>query len=161
MAKTKKFKIPEPMFDSKFWNKFGLTAYKEYKKQTFNKSSPKMSDDNPFPEYTPAYKKAKAKGKMRRQDSGYSRSKAPVVTGDLMKDTQVSIEAEKNQVAIGWSSHANKVDWLRDNKRTLADNNNPYPKSILQTKLLPQIVKHLNKVMPEGTEVIHLTKKKK
>lgn len=161
MAKKKKFEIPSPLFDKKFWNKFGLDAYKEYKKHTFNSSNPKMSDDNPFPKYSPAYRKAKAKGELKRQDTRYSRSTAPVVTGDLMKDTQVSIEADKNSVSIGWSSHANKVDWLRKNKRTLTDTNDPYPKSILQTKLLPQIVKHLNKVMPEGTEVIHLTKKKK
>ena len=152
--------MPDPMFDSKFWNKFGLDAYKEYKKQTFNKSSPKMSDDKPFPRYSPAYKKAKAKGKMKRQDSGYARSKAPVLTGDLMRDTQVSIEAKKNQVSIGWTSHADKVDHLRKNKRILTDNDNPYPKSILETKLMPQIMKHLNKVMPEGTEVIRMKKKK-
>ena len=160
MAKTKKFKIPEPMFDSKFWNKFGLTAYKEYKKQTFNKSSPKMSDDKPFPSYSPAYKKAKAKGNLKRQDTSYSTSKAPVLTGDLMRDTQLSIEANKNQVSIGWTSHTNKVDHLRKNKRILTDKDNPYPKSILETKLMPQIMKHLNKVMPEGTEVIRMKKKK-
>ena len=161
MAKKTKFKMPSPLFDKLFWQHFGMEAYTEYKKHTFDKSNPKMSDGNPFPKkYSNKYSKAKRSGKLRRQDSSYRNSYAPVLTGDLMRDTQVSIDPKKNQVAIGWTSHADKVSHLRDNKRVLTDNTNPYPKDILQNKLLPKIVKHLNKVMPEGTEIIHMKKKK-
>ena len=160
MAKKTKFEIKK-LFDKKFWNDFGMETYSEYKKHTFNKSNPKMSDGNPFPRnYTPKYSKAKRSGKLRRQDSSYRNLYAPVLTGDLMRDTQVSIDPKKNQVAIGWSSHADKVSHLRDNKRVLTDNENPYPKDILQKKLMPKIVRHLDRVMPEGTEVIHMKKKK-
>ena len=156
--KGKDFKIPDNLFDKKFWDTFEAVAVNEYRKIIFDKSNPRMSNDKPFPAYSKGYEKAKATGDLRLQDRSYANSKAPILSGNLMLDTKSSADPKTFSVFIGWSSHAYKVDHLRDNGRILTDNNNPYPDSAMK-KLLPEINRNLKRVMPKGSQTITIKKK--
>ena len=50
--KGKRFKIPTPIFDTRAFETFKAVVVNEYRKITFDKSNPRMSDDKPFPKYT-------------------------------------------------------------------------------------------------------------
>ena len=109
----KDFKMPTPLFGRPFYENLGAIAINEYRKITFDKSNPKMANKQSFPSYTSKYKDRKSTGKIKRSDKNYSNSKAPVLTGDLMIDTQHSVSPKENAIYIGWTSHAYKVDHLR------------------------------------------------
>ena len=83
---------------------------------------------------------------------------APVKRGDLMLDTNPSFSVKDNAGYIGWTSHAYKVNHLRDMGRILTSHQYPYPKSEL-TKLMPEINKHLKRLMPKGSQTITIGKK--
>ena len=66
--KGKRFKIPTPIFDRKAFEIFEAVAVNEYRKITFDKSNPRMSDDKPFPKYTSvSYENRKKANKLKRQ----------------------------------------------------------------------------------------------
>ena len=44
--KGKDFKIPDNLFDKKFWTTFEAVAVNEYRKVIFDKSNPRMSNAN-------------------------------------------------------------------------------------------------------------------
>ena len=161
MAKSK-FKMPDPILDTVFYKDWGAKAVNRYRHYIFNKSNPKMSNGKNFPSrYSTGYKKAKSSVKLRRQDSSFANSNAPVLTGDLWRDTNWDYSVKDDAIYIGWNAQANKVDWLRDMKpsRILTSHQYPYPKSEL-TKLMPEINKHLKRLMPKGTNTIKVGKKK-
>ena len=163
MAKRgKDFNIPANLFDKQFWTTFEATAVNEYRKVIFDKSNPRMSNDKNFPsfsEYSKSYKEAKSKGKIKRRDGNYTNSNAPVLTGDLMLDTKSDSNPKTFSVFIGWSSHAYKVDRLREKGRILTSRSEPYPPSAMK-KLMPLINKNLKRVMPKGSQTITVKKKK-
>ena len=160
MAKGKKFKMPSPLFNKTFWNHFGSVAVNEYRHYIFDKSSPRMSNDRPFPVYSDKYKKKT--GKLKRQDTSFANSKAPLLTGDLMRNTNHSTDAKNNAIYIGWNAEANKVKWLRemDRPRILTSKAHPFPKKITGQKLMKLFNQHLKKVMPKGTRTTTIGKKK-
>ena len=169
MAKGKKFKMPSPLFNKTFWNHFGAVAKNAYVGYIFDKSNPRMSNDRPFPNYSRGYEKKKKSGKIGSEEKGftsvqggYENSTAPVVRGDLRLDTNHSTDAKNNAVYIGWTSHANKVKWLRDMKpeRILTSKEHPFPKKITGQKLMKLFNQHLKKVMPKGTRTTTIGKKK-
>ena len=53
--KGKDFKIPAPLFSKVFYETLGSVAVNEYRKITFDKSNPKMSNNSPFPRYSSGY----------------------------------------------------------------------------------------------------------
>ena len=181
----KKFKLPKTLFNKTFWNHFGAVAKNAYIGYIFDKSNPKMSNGKSFPEYSDygskwvtmnvkkqfkkdapkkgySYKEAKQGNMLKGLDGGFANSKAPVVSGDLWRDTQHSVDAKNNAIYIGWTSHANKVKWLRDMKpeRVLTSKAHPFPKKITAKKLMKLFNQHLEKVMPKGTHTITIGKKK-
>ena len=160
MAKGKKFKMPSPLFNKDFWNKFGEVAVNAYRHYIFDKTNPRMSNDKPFPVYSDKYKKKT--GKLKRQDASFANSKAPLLSGNLMLDTNHSTDAKNNAVYIGWTSHAYKVKHLRDMnpERILTSNEHPFPKKITGQKLMKLFNQHLKKVMPKGTRTTTIGKKK-
>ena len=85
MAKEtgKKFKMPNPIFSEQSYRIFEAIIINEYRKITFDKSNPKMADDRSFPKYTSkSYENRKKANMLKRQDTSYSNSTAPVVSGD-------------------------------------------------------------------------------
>ena len=183
MAKRgKDFNIPANLFDKQFWTTFEATAVNEYRKVIFDKSNPRMSNDKNFPAYSKrgskwvtmnvrekfkkdapkkgySYEEAKKGNMLRRLDSGYANSTAPYVSGDLMRDTKAEADPKTFSVFIGWSSHAYKVDRLREKGRILTSRSEPYPPSAMK-KLMPLINKNLKRVMPKGSQTITVKKKK-
>ena len=162
MAKGKKFKMPTPLFNKDFWNHFGSVAVNAYRDYIFDKSNPRMSNDRPFPNYSDKYKKQKATGNIKLQNQSFANSKAPLLTGDLMRNTNHSTDAKNNAIYIGWNAEANKVKWLRemDRPRILTSKAHPFPKKITGQKLMKLFNQHLKKVMPKGTRTTTIGKKK-
>ena len=160
MAKKtgKDFKLPATLFDAGFWEHFKAVAINLYRHHTFDKGNPKDVYDRKFKPYSTGYKISKGSGKLRRQDSSYSDSVAPVVSGDLMLDTNASSAPQENAIYIGWTTHAYKVDSLREKGRVLTDTNKAMPDSVMK-KLMPEFNKHLKKVMPKGSQTIIIGKK--
>ena len=143
MAKKTKFEIKK-LFDKKFWNDFGMETYSEYKKHTFNKSNPKMSDGNPFPRnYTPKYSKAKRSGKLRRQDSSYRNSYAPVLTGDLLRDFQ-GFNLISGGFRFGTPTQGGKVKNLAKLGRVIASESKPIPDKVAKY-IMSQANKYVKK----------------
>ena len=106
MAKGKQFKIPTPLFNKDFWNKFGAVAVNAYRHHIFDKTNPKMSNDRPFPNYSDKYKKQKATGNIKLQNQSFANSNAALLSGNLRLNTDHSTDAKNNAVYIGWTSHA-------------------------------------------------------
>ena len=161
-GKGKQFKIPATLFNKDFWNHFGSVAKNAYRDYIFDKSNPRMSNDRPFPNYSDKYKKQKATGNIKLQNRSYANSKAPLLSGNLMLDTNHSTDAKNNAVYIGWTSHAYKVKHLRemDRPRILTSKEHPFPKKITGQKLMKLFNQHLKKVMPKGTRTTTIGKKK-
>ena len=158
--KGKRFKIPTPIFDRKAFEIFEAVAVNEYRKITFDKSNPRMSDDKPFPKYTSvSYVNRKKANKLKRQNGQYSNSTAPVVSGDLMLDTNSSFSVKDNAIYIGWSSHGYKIKHLSKNGRHLASESHPINPKVIK-KLEPSFKKELKRIMPKGTHTINIGKKK-
>ena len=157
--KGKRFKIPTPIIDTRAFEIFEAVAVNEYRKITFDKSNPRMSDDRPFPKYSRGYGNRKQANKLKRQNGQYSNSTAPVVSGDLMLDTNSSFSVKDNAIFIGWSSHAYKLKHLRDNGRFLTSRSNPINPEVIK-KLMPSFNKELKRIMPKGTHTINIGKKK-
>ena len=156
--KGKDFELPATLFDAGFWEHFKAVAINLYRHHTFDKGNPKDVYDRKFKPYSTGYKISKGSGKLRRQDSSYSDSVAPVVSGDLMLDTNASSAPQENAIYIGWTTHAYKVDILREKGRVLTDTNKAMPDSVMK-KLMPEFNKHLKKVMPKGSQTIIIGKK--
>jgi len=90
---------------------------------------------------------------------GYENSTAPVVRGDLMLDTDSSFSVRDNAIYIGWVSHANKLEWLRKNKRILTSRQYPINPNVIK-KVMPSFNKELKRRMPKGKHTITIGKKK-
>ena len=157
--KGKRFKTPTPIFDRKAFETFKAVVVNEYRKITFDKSNPRMSDNKPFPKYSRGYAKRKESNKIKRQNSSYSSSTAPLATGDLMLDTDSSFSIKDNAIYIGWTSHAYKLKHLRKNGRFLTSRSNPINPEVIK-KLMPSFNKELKRIMPKGTHTINIGKKK-
>ena len=156
--KGKDFKLPTPMFNKAFYNIIGTIAINEYRKITYDKSNPKMADDRSFPKYSKSYETRKKSNKLKRQNSQYAQSTAPVVSGDLLLDTQHTVSPEDNAIYIGWTSHAYKLDHLRKMGRILTSKSNPINPNVIK-KIMPSLNKELKRTMPKGSQTITIGKK--
>lgn len=184
MAKEtgKRFNIPIPLFDTQAYRIFESIIVNEYRKITFDVTNPKMADKRKFPKYSTfgskwvtmnvrkqhkknapkegySYEQAKKGNMLQRQDSSYSNSRAPVVSGDLMRDTNSTFSVKDESVYIGWSAHANKLDWLRNNDRILTSRQHPINPNVIK-KVMPSFNKELKRRMPKGVNTITIGKKK-
>ena len=175
--KGKDFKFKTPIFNNKKMRILGAELVNAIRHVTFNKSNPRMSNDTPFPAYSDrgagvgwrtingkkvfidSYSNRKKTGRLRRQDSGYKNSKAPVLTGDLWKDLTHSTNPRKNEFSVGWNSHAYKIDHLSNMGREITTKQNPVnPRAI--AKVMPRINQMINKILVSGQQIITIGKKK-
>ena len=181
-SKGKPFKIPSPLFDKQVLETFKAVVVNKYRNVTFNKSDPRMSNDQPFPEYSTfpsfwvtmnvkkkfkksapkegySYKEAKEGVMLKRQNAVYANSTSPNVTGDLWRDTSADFNVEEQAIYIGWSAQANKVKWLREKGRFLTSHSHPINPKVIK-KLMPSFRKELKRIMPKGTRTTTIGKKK-
>ncbi len=180
--KGKPFKLPSPLFDKEAFILFKAVVVNEYRKVTFDKSNPKMSNDATFPKYSTypskwvtmnvkdsakksapkegySYEQAKQGDMLRRLNSGYANSTAPYVSGDLWRDTNADFSVKEQAIYIGWSAEANKVKWLRDKGRFLTSRKHPINPRVIK-KLMPKFNIELKRIMPKGTRTTTIGKKK-
>tara|TARA_R100000700_G_scaffold37409_1_gene47559 strand:- start:2662 stop:3327 length:666 start_codon:yes stop_codon:yes gene_type:complete len=159
VAKGKPIEFPNPLFSDKFWNDLGANLVNQYRHYIFDKTNPRDAYGKPFKQpYSKGYEKSKKTGNMFRQDSSYSNSYAPYLTGDLYRDLDHSVDAKKNTIYIGWNAEANKIDWLKKNGRILTDARYPLPKDVVD-KAMKIMNNELKKTMPKGTHHIKVTAK--
>ena len=157
--KNKPYKSPSPLFDKTAFRHFETVVSNEYRKVTYDKSNPRMSNDEKFPKYSKPYETRKRNNKIKRQNSSYANSTAPIATGDLMLDTNSDFNVREQAIYIGWTSHANKLEWLRKNGRFLTSRSNPINPRVIK-KLMPSFNKQLKRIMPKGTHTIKIGKKR-
>ena len=157
--KSKPYKSPSPLFDRTAFRHFETVVSNEYRKVTFDKSNPKMSNDKKFPNYSKSYGIRKTGNKLKRQDGGYTNSTAPVVSGDLMIDTKSDFNVKEQAIYIGWTAHAYKLEHLRKNGRFLTSHTHPINPRVIK-KLMPSFNRELKRIMPKGTHTIKIGKKK-
>ena len=157
--KGKPYKSPSPLFDTQAFRHFETVVSNEYRKVTFNKSNPRMSNDEKFPKYSKAYGSRKRADKIKRQSGQYLQSTAPVVSESLMNDTNSSFNVREQAIYIGWTAEANKVKWLREQGRFLTSHTHPINPRVIK-KLMPSFNRELKRIMPKGTHTINIGKKK-
>lgn len=155
----KDFKFKTPIFNKKKMRLLGAHLVNEYRKVTFNKGNPLMANNQPFPSYSSKYRKAKESGKLKRSDTSYKSSKAPYLTGDLMRDLKASHNPRKNSFSIGWSAEADKVDQLNKMGRILTSHAHPVNPKVM-ANIMPHIGKFLNSILINGTQHIKIKDKK-
>ena len=117
------------MLDKKFFTRVGANTRDKYRKHIFAKSRDVYG--RAFKGYTSEYGKAKRANKFKRQSSKYSNSKAPVLTGDLLRDFTL-IKVRDIGFQIGWAVQGAKIKWLKDLGRVLTDDNQPLPDGIIK-----------------------------
>ena len=169
--KGKPFEIPSPLFGKEFYNRLASVAVNEYRKITFDKSNPKMANNKPFPKYSKGYERAKSKGEIRvaeqikKIQGGFERSKAPVATGALWRNTDAVASPKENAIYIGWKGESYKLDYLRNIKsanapegRILTSKKYPINPDVIK-KMMPSFNKELKRIMPKGSQTITIGKK--
>ena len=157
--KSKPYKSPSPLFDRTAFRHFETVVSNEYRKVTYDKSNPRMSNDEKFPKYSKPYEARKKNNKIKRQNSSYANSTAPIATGDLMLDTNSDFNVREQAIYIGWTAEANKVKWLREQGRFLTSHTHPINPRVIK-KLMPSFNRELKRIMPKGTHTINIGKKK-
>jgi hypothetical protein len=145
------------MLDKKFWDKEGPIIRDKYRKHIFAKA--RDVNSRSFKGYSKEYGERKRANKFKRQASKYANTKAPVLTGDLLKDFGSYFETGKNGVTFGWSTFGKRVEHLADNGRELTTESQPLPKGILKY-LNHKADKYIeNKLGPDKTKTITIGKK--
>ena len=159
-VKGKDFKLKTPLFNKKKLRILGAELVNAIRKVTFNKTNPRMSNNAPFPAYTSkSYELRKKTGKLRRQDSKYKKSKAPVLTGDLWRDLTHSTSPRKNEFSVGWNAHEYKIDHLTSMGRVITSKQNPVNPRAIKI-VMPKINRMINKILVSGQQIITIGKKK-
>ena len=156
--KGKRWKVDEPIYDAEALAQISNVAANEYRKITFDKDNAEMANKQKFPKYEKNYENRKQSGGIKRQDSSYASSTAPVLTGDLMKDTQPGFSERKQEIYIGWSSHGYKVKHLRKSGRILTSRSHPVHPKVMEA-LSPFFKKNAARKFPKGKHEINIGKK--
>ena len=124
------------LLDKAFWYKVGPGVVAQFKKHTFMEA--KDIDDNPFKGYSQEYGEAKRNNELPRQATEFAKSKAPVLTSDLMNDFKMMVDPHKNGFSFGTAAHGGKVASLARMGRVITTYSKPVPKHIekyLQKKM--------------------------
>ena len=184
MAKVsgKDLKFNFPFFSHKNLIELSNIFVNKYREITFNKSKPEMANNNPFPPYSDrgskwvtmnvkkgfqekapkggySYKQAKEGNMLRRLDSGWAKSKAPYVSGDLWRDLTPSTNPKKNTFSMGWNSYADRIQHLNDIGRILTSPINPVNSKVI-VNMMPTISRIANDIIDSGQKNITIGKKK-
>ena len=119
------------MLDSKFFRKISADVVMKYRKHTFDPAGGgKGAKDvfgKPFKAYKSSYKKST--GNIKRQSLKFANSKAPVLTGDLLRDYGFQ-KFLPNGFSFGFKTEGAKVKRLAELGRVIASEKHPIPKSV-------------------------------
>ena len=163
MAKkpTKKgpaFNIKTPVFHRlSFWNTLAAEVRNQYREHIFNITNPRDVYNRRM-KNSKAYSEQKAKNNFKNQDGSYKNSAAPVLTGDLYRDTQSYGDVKQQSIFIGWTTHSWKLDSLKERGKVLTAKDKPLPDKIVKN-FQNTLHKELQRIMPGGKQIITISKK--
>ena len=119
------------MLNTRFFRKISADVVMKYRKHIFDPAGGGSGAKDVFGKAFKAYKASykKSSGNLKRQSSKFAGSKAPVLTGDLLKDYQF-VKYLKNGFAFGFPTEGAKVKRLAELGRVISSNKQPAPKSV-------------------------------
>lgn len=120
------------MLDRKFFKKIRTDVVMKYRKHIFDPAGSGAKARDVFGKAYKAYKQSykKPTGNLKRQSKEFANSKAPVLTGDLLKDYQF-IKFLSNGFQFGFPTEGAKVKSLAQQGRVISTDKQPAPKSVL------------------------------
>ena len=144
------------MLDNKFFRKISKDVVMNYRKHIFDPanggSKAKQVDGKSYPNYTQKYRQRKSTGNLKvygkPQHKKFKGSKAPVLTGDLLRDYGFQ-KYMTNGFSFGYKTEGAKVNRLAELGRVLSSERIPIPKSVAKFILLEAnkyVMKELNKI---------------
>ena len=121
------------MLDKGFFSILVRELPMQYRKYIFAPSSG-MGAKNVFgkayPPYSTKYAQVKKTGQMKRQSASFAQSKAPVLSGDLLKDFIAAQGFLSNGMGFGNISEMGKVKSLERQGRAISTESRPLPKPV-------------------------------
>ena len=142
------------MLDRQFFFKHGPDLVACFRKHTFMDA--KDVYGKKFKGYSTEYGKAKRTGKLFRQATEFSNSKAPILTSDLLRDWKMRSTGSSG-FKFGTMAHGGKVKHLANMGRVISDNRKPIPdKCAKEFNLLADkyLQRKLNKIKGFKTDII-------
>ena len=136
------------MLDRKFFLKYGPDLVACFRKHTFMDA--KDVYGKKFKGYSTEYGQAKKTGKLFRQATEFSNSKAPILTSDLLRDwTMRSIGS--SGFKFGTMAHGGKVESLAKMGRVISTRSKPIPDGCAK-KLMNNADKYVKKELKKSTK---------
>tara|TARA_R100000655_G_scaffold36591_4_gene71014 strand:+ start:3972 stop:4424 length:453 start_codon:yes stop_codon:yes gene_type:complete len=122
------------MLNRKFFSSIASNVVARYRKHIFDPAGggkkAKQVTGIPYPStYSDKYSIAKKSAKLKRSDSKFSKSNAPVLTGDLLRDFQ-GFNLISGGFRFGTPTQGGKVQNLTRLGRVIATDKNPLPKEV-------------------------------
>lgn len=121
------------MLDRKFFIKNAANIVARYRKHIFDPagggSGARDVKGNTYKAYTSKYSIAKKSAKLKRSDTKFSQNKAPVLTGDLLKDFQ-GFDLISGGFKFGTPTQGGKVNNLAKMGRVISSEAKPLPDKV-------------------------------
>lgn len=122
------------MLDKGFFKILVRELPMKYRKYIFNPPSGRKAKNvfgKAYPPYSRKYGIAKKTGQIKRQAETFAGSKAPVLSGDLLKDFIASQGLVRNGMGFGNISEMGKVKSLERQGRAISTEARPLPKPVM------------------------------
>ena len=117
------------MLDKKFFEGIATEVVERYRKHIF--VGAKDVYGRKFKNYSTLYSIRKISNSFKRQWEAYANTKAPVLTGDLLRDYG-HIKTKDDKLEFGWSIYGGRVEHLRKMGRVLTHKDSPMPVGIVR-----------------------------
>ncbi len=140
------------MLDFKFFSTVGVEVVNRYRKHIFDEG--KDIDGKKFKSYSKEYSSRKRANKFKRQDSNFSNTTSPVLTGDLFRDFKLIGTPNNKGFKFGTVSHGGKVEALKKLGRNLYKGNKVLPTGVsryLEKEAKKYTDRKLKKIFKGGT----------
>ena len=136
------------MLNRKFFSSIASNVVARYRKHIFDPAGggkkAKQVTGRSYPStYSNKYSIAKKSAKLKRSDSKFSKSNAPVLTGDLLRDFQ-GFNLISGGFRFGTPTQGGKVQNLTRLGRVIATDKNPLPKEV-EKYIMSQADKYVKK----------------
>lgn len=115
------------MLDKKFFFKYGPDVVSKFRKHIFEDAKDVFGKN--FGRYSDKYGKLKRANKFKRQASEFAKSKAPVLTSDLLRDWKM-IKLGSSGFSFGTVAHGGKVKNLERLGRVITTMSKPLPDGV-------------------------------
>ena len=117
------------MLDKKFFDSIDSEVVEKYRRHIF--VGAKDVKGRKFKGYSKLYGEKKRAKAFKVQWDKYANSKAPVLTGGLLKDfNRTGVKTSSTSMEFGWSIFGARVEHLRDMGRVLTSKDTPIPKGV-------------------------------